>query len=71
VEGQGWFLSYHWFTKYIKVAFFRGTSLKPPLPVESKHEETRYVHIHEDEAIDEAQLTTWIRQAAALPGWTP
>ena len=71
VEGQGWFLNFHVFTKYIKVAFFRGTSLRPPPPGESKHAEVRYVDIREDEELDEAQLTTWIRQAAALPGWEP
>lgn len=57
--------------KAVKVAFFHGTSLRPPPPVESKGEETRYFHIHEDNPIDEAQLATWIRQAATLPGWVP
>jgi len=71
VEGQGWFLNFHVFTKYIKLAFFRGTSLRPLPPGESKHAEVRYVDIREDEELDEAQLTTWIRQAAALPGWEP
>ena len=71
VEGQGWFLNFHVFTKYIKVAFFRGTSLRPMPPGESKHKEVRYVDIREDDEIDEAQLATWIRQAAALPGWVP
>jgi hypothetical protein len=69
IEGRGWFLNFHCFTKYVKVAFFRGTSLRPPPPVESKDEETRYFHIHENGPIDEAQLATWIRQAATLPGW--
>jgi len=71
VEGQGWFLSFHTFTKYVKVAFFRGTSLQPPPPGESKQREARYLDIREDDAIDEAQLAAWIRQAAALPGWVP
>ena len=71
VEGQGWFLSFHCFSKYVKVAFFRGTSLRPVPPGESKHEEVRYLDIHEDGPLDEAQLATWIRQAAALPGWAP
>lgn len=71
VEGQGWFLSFHCFTRYIKVTFFRGSSLQPVPPVTSKDENTRYVHIHEGEAIDEALLSDWIRQAAALPGWVP
>ena len=68
VEGQGWFLSYHCFTKYVKVTFFRGTSLSPLPPVESKSAETRYVHIHEDD-LDEAQMEEWVKQAAAIPGW--
>ena len=71
VEGQGWFLSFHTFTKYVKVAFFRGRSLRPVPPGESKHKEVRYLDIHEDDRIDEAQLAMWIRQAAALPGWNP
>lgn len=69
VEGQGWFLGYHCFTKYIKVAFFKGAELDPPLPVGSKDRNTRYLHLFEDEPVDEAQLADWIRQAAALPGW--
>ena len=71
VDGQGWFLSYHCFTKYVKVTFFRGRSLRPVPPGESKHEEVRYLDIHEDEEVDEKQLKDWIRQAADLPGWTP
>ena len=69
VEGQGWFLSFHTFTNYVKVTFFRGTSLRPVPPGESKHMEVRYVDIRENDQIDEAQMATWIRQAAALPGW--
>jgi hypothetical protein len=71
VEGQGWFLSYHCFNKYIKVAFFRGASLKPLPPVDSKDENARYFHIYEDEEFDEALVASWIKQAAALPGWIP
>ena len=71
VEGQGWFLSFHCFTKYVKVAFFRGTSLRPVLPGESKHEEVRYLDNHEGDPLDEARLAKWIRQAATLPGWVP
>jgi hypothetical protein len=71
VEGQGWFLSFHTFTNYVKVTFFRGTSLRPVPPRESKHKEVRYVDIRENDQIDEAQMATWIRQAAALPGWVP
>lgn len=69
VEGQGWFLSFHCFTKYVKVTFFAGTSLDPMPPVESKDESARYVHLHEGEDIDEDQLAAWIEQASRLPGW--
>jgi len=71
IEGQGWFLNFHCFTKYVKVAFFRGTSLRPVPPGASKQNEVRYLDIREDDPLDEARLRTWIRQAAALPGWTP
>jgi hypothetical protein len=70
VEGQGWFLNFHCFTKYVKVAFFRGTSLRPAPPGESKHKEVRYLDIHEDDPLDEKQLASWIRQAALIPGWS-
>ena len=71
VDGASWFLSVRCFDRYIKLAFFNGGSLKPLPPVESKDPKTRYFHIHEGEALDEAQLADWIRQAAALPGWVP
>jgi hypothetical protein len=71
VEGRGWFLNFHTFTNYVKVAFFRGTSLHPVPPGQSKHKEVRYLDIREDDPPDEAQMVTWIRQAAALPGWVP
>jgi hypothetical protein len=70
IEGQGWFLSFHVFTRYVKVTFFRGTSLRPVPPGASKHKDVRYVDIHEDE-LDEAQMATWVKQAAAMPGWNP
>jgi hypothetical protein len=69
VEGQGWFLSIHAFNKYLKVTFFRGTSLKPLPPGGSKHPDTRYLDIHEDDEPDSAQIASWVNQAAALPGW--
>src|ERR1044071_1860318 len=69
MAGQGWFLSFHCFTKYIKLTFFRGASLRPLPPGTSKHKEVRYLDLHEDDAIDEKQLAKWIQQAAALPGW--
>lgn len=68
VEGQGWFVSYHCFTKYIKVAFFRGASLRPLPPGKSKQEHVRYLDIHEDDQLDEAQFTAWVKQASKLPG---
>ncbi len=67
VEDGAWFLSFHCFTQYIKVTFFRGSSLKPPPEERSKYEEVRYLHIHEGE-FDESQFTDWVKQAAALPG---
>ena len=71
VEGQGWFLSFHVFTNYVKVTFFRGTSLRPVPPGASKHKEVRYLDIREDDDLNESRLKAWIRQAAALPGWSP
>jgi hypothetical protein len=71
VEGRGWFLSFHCFTRYVKLSFFRGASLRPVPPVGSKHDDVRYFHIHEDEAIDEELLARWIQQASELPGWIP
>ena len=68
MEGQGWFLGFHCITKYVKVAFFRGTSLHPVPPVESKQKEVRYLHIHEDDQLDEAQFAAWVKQASQLPG---
>lgn len=67
IEGQGWFLSLHCFTKYIKVTFFRGTSLRPVPAGASKHPEVRYLDIREGE-LDEAQFTDWVKQASKLPG---
>ena len=68
VEGQGWFLGFHCQTKYVKVAFFRGASLRPLPSPASKHKDVRYLDIHEDEEIDEAQLAAWVKQASQLPG---
>ncbi len=68
VEGQGWFISYHVFARYVKVTFLNGTSLDPLPPVEAKDPDTRYCHIYED-GMDEALMEEWVRQAAALPGW--
>ena len=68
VEGQGWFLGIHCFAKYVKVAFFRGASLRPIPPGQSKQKEVRYIDIHEDDELDEAQLAAWVKQASLLPG---
>jgi hypothetical protein len=68
IDGQGWMLSFHCFTRYVKVAFFRGTSLHPRPPAASKHKDVRYLDIHEDDELDEAQLAAWVKQASQLPG---
>ena len=67
IDGQGWFLSFHVFTRYVKVTFFRGTSLRPTPPGGSA-KEARWIDVHEDD-LDEKQMKAWVKQAAALPGW--
>jgi len=70
VDGQGWFLSFHVFTSYIKVTFFSGASLRPVPPGGTpKSKDTRWIDIHEDDELDEAQMASWVKQGAALPGW--
>lgn len=69
LEGNGWFLGFHCFTKYVKVSFLNGGELDPPPPESSKDASTRYLHIFEHGIDDEAQLRDWVTQAAALPGW--
>ena len=68
VAGQGWFVSFHTFTHYVKVAFFRGAQLRPLPPGPSKTPDTRYLDIREHDAFDEAQFTDWVKQASELPG---
>jgi hypothetical protein len=68
IEGQGWFLGFHCLTKYVKVAFFRGTSLRPVPPGESKQKDVRYLDIREGDQLDEAQFAGWVKQASELPG---
>ncbi len=68
IEGEGWFLSFHCFAKYVKVAFFRGAALRPLPPGESKQKEVRYLDSHEDDRLDEAQVAAWVKQASTLPG---
>ena len=67
IEGQGWFMSFHVFARYVKVTFFKGTSLKP-VPPGGTDKEARWIDVHEDD-LDEAQMTKWVKQAAAIPGW--
>jgi hypothetical protein len=72
IEGQGWFLSFHVFTRYVKVTFFAGTSLRPIPPGGTpKSKEARWIDIHEADDLDESQMATWVKQAAAIPGWVP
>ncbi|WP_374469136.1 DUF1801 domain-containing protein [Phenylobacterium sp.] len=68
LDGKTWFLSFHCFDRYVKVAFFRGAALEPVPPEPSKTPSTRYLHVREGEALDEAQFADWVRQASRLPG---
>jgi hypothetical protein len=68
IAKRGWFLSFHCFTNYVKVTFLRGTSLRPPPPVASKHPNVRYFHIYEEDELDERLLAKWIKQASERPG---
>ena len=67
VEDKVWFLSFHCFAQYVKAAFFRGTSLRPLPPGESKQKDVRYLDIYEDQ-LDEVQFAAWVKQASLLPG---
>ena len=71
IKGQGWFLGVHCFAHYVKVAFFRGASLRPVPLGTSKDKDRRYVDIRAGDELDEAQMARWVKQAAALPGWVP
>ncbi len=71
IEGRGFFMSFHVFTRYVKVAFLFGAQLRPLPPGPSKDKNARYLDIHEGDALDEKQLMSWAKQAAALPGWIP
>lgn len=66
--GQGWFVSFHCFTKYVKVTFFAGASLDPEPPETSKDPDVRYYHVFED-GLDEGRFKDWVKQAAKIPGW--
>jgi hypothetical protein len=67
-DGEGWFLAFRCYTRYVQLTFFRGTSLDPAPPKRSKHPEVRYLDIHEGDDLDERQLVSWIEQASGLPG---
>ena len=67
VEGDGWFLSFHCFTKYVKLTFLNGVSLRPLPPGKSAHKNVRYLDIYEDQ-FDEAQFADWVKQASEVPG---
>ena len=56
---------------YVKITFFNGKSLRPVPPGLSKHKDVRHLDIHEEDELDEEQMATWVKQAAALPGWDP
>jgi hypothetical protein len=71
IEGRGWFLGLHVFANYVKVAFFRGTSLRPRPPGESKNKRVRYLDIRQNDQLNEKLVASWIRQASKLPGWIP
>jgi hypothetical protein len=72
IEGQGWFVTFHVLTRYVKVTFFRGMSLRPVPPGGTERsKDARWIDIHEDDAFDEARMVAWVKQAAALPGWIP
>jgi hypothetical protein len=68
IEGQGWFLAFHCFAKYIKVAFLRGQALKPMPPIASKDPNARYLHLFENDVLDDKQFIAWLKQAAQMPG---
>ena len=68
IEGAGWFVSYHVLTRYVKVTFFAGSSLRPTPTGSGKDPDARWIDIGEGE-LDVEQMEAWIRQAAAIPGW--
>ncbi len=68
LDGRGWFLSLHCFTKYVKITFLNGALLDPPPPIPSKQGEARYYHVSDTDPIDEALLADWVHQAASRDG---
>ena len=71
IEGQGWFVTFHVLTRYVKVTFFAGASLQPEPPGSGKDKNARWIDIYENDELDEAQMADWVKQAAAVPGWVP
>jgi hypothetical protein len=71
IEGQGWIVTFHVFTRYVKVTFFRGAALQPQPPGSGKDPDARWIDLYEEDGLDEEQMAEWVRQAAALPGWIP
>ncbi len=69
VDGLGWFASFHCFDRYVKVTFLNGASLDPLPPVESKDAKSRFVHIGQDDEIDDALYESWFQQASTISGW--
>lgn len=69
MEGKGWFLALHVFARYVRVTFFQGASLRPLPPGTSKQPDVRYLDIHEDDTLDEAQFMTWVQRVSRMPGW--
>ena len=69
VEDKGWFISFHCYTKYVKVTFFKGASLRPLPPGESRQKDVRHLDVYEDQPLDEKQFAAWVKQAGKLPGW--
>jgi hypothetical protein len=71
VRGEGYVACFRCFTDYVKLTFFQGAALEPLPPVDFKDPDARGLHLHDDDELDEDQLTDWFLQAAELPGWTP
>jgi hypothetical protein len=72
MQGQGWFVSFHVLTRYVKVTFFKGLLLDPlPPGGTERSKDARWIDIYENDVLDEDQLKAWVKQAAAIPGWTP
>ena len=68
-QDSGWFLSFHCFTRYVKISFFNGTLLRPVPPGQSKHAKVRYLDVREGDEFNEGQFSAWVAQASKLPGW--